>query len=266
MLDQVKNRPYVPHHWGINKAGMQATAEAEGELRDVADKTWRNMAKSVAGYCEALCGETSVTADGHPWTITDAMDGWQPYTLDLHKQLVNKAMIPYLWCPVLFTGTRFANFLTLRVDKAADQGMQILGELVADVLVESEPETLPVGEWHVPFVGRERESEIVEFVADDNLRGGGLTYTSCRLRASAAACARHSVKTFDGEMSLAKDMELFDKLVNARPVHASPTEHQAMASKSAAVYSGNLHGWRQFRKTIALETAREFHWKGRVIV
>jgi hypothetical protein len=49
------------------------------------------------------------------------------------------------------------------------------------------------------------------------------------VKVSSARAARVSYKTFDGKKpTIEKDLKLFDDLAGARPLHASPLEHQAM--------------------------------------
>jgi hypothetical protein len=55
----------------------------------------------------------------------------------------------------------------------------------------------------------------------------------------------------DGESPvIEEDLLLFDRLVGSEPLHASPTEHQAMSVSDSTVQSGNLRGWIQFRKIV----------------
>ena len=69
-------------------------------------------------------------------------------------------------------------------------------------------------------------------------------------RLSTARCARVSYLTHDGQVpDIDKDLDLYNRLVGAAPLHASPAEHQAYPAKYAEP-SGNFTGWIQHRKLI----------------
>jgi hypothetical protein len=90
-------------------------------------------------------------------------------------------------------------------------------------------------EEHLPYVlTDERETYSVE---------------ACR-KLSAARCARVSYLTHDGKKpDFDRDVKLHDDLVGGRPIHASPTEHQATAQKSNTFYK-NFRGWKQYREDV----------------
>jgi hypothetical protein len=90
---------------------------------------------------------------------------------------------------------------------------------------------------------------------------------------SVARCARTSYLTHDGAVpEIEKDIALYDKLVVAEPLHASPAEHQATPDakepghvgpygewrverwKSEHLH-GNFRGWKQFRKHLEMKVA-----------
>ena len=87
------------------------------------------------------------------------------------------------------------------------------------------------------------------------------------LKISASCCAQVSYRKNDP--SIEKAEVIFDRLINSVPVHASPVEHQCtpiMYSSNVLDYfniqgvtsidrnmvpwSGNLHGWVQYRQLI----------------
>ena len=68
-------------------------------------------------------------------------------------------------------------------------------------------------------------------------------------RISAARCARVSYLTHDGENpDIVKDLQLFERLVGSKPLHASPIEHQATPMSCAGGASRNFRGWAQHRE------------------
>ena len=90
--------------------------------------------------------------------------------------------------------------------------------------------------WHLPYVlDRERELYGLEVLQ----------------AVSTARCARVSYLTHDGiEPIVVKDLELYDRLVGAEPLHASPTEHQAVPMESGAGRCKNFVGWHPYRADV----------------
>ncbi len=80
---------------------------------------------------------------------------------------------------------------------------------------------------------------------------------------SASCCAQVSYRKSDD--SYEKALVIFDKLINSKPCHASPVEHQATpifeqrkgwndgithVDRKGNYWSGNFQGWIQFRQLI----------------
>jgi hypothetical protein len=85
---------------------------------------------------------------------------------------------------------------------------------------------------HLPYVSEEERQT--------------LDIETCK-KISTARCARVSYLTHDGQKpSVEKDIKLHDMLVAARPIHASPTEHQATAVYNED-FIKNFAGWSQYR-------------------
>jgi hypothetical protein len=79
------------------------------------------------------------------------------------------------------------------------------------------------------------------------------------VQCSVAKCARVSYWSHDGKpTSVADDLALYDRLVGAHPMHASPAEHQATPDDPDDPHPelwGNLEGWLQYRKGLPGECA-----------
>jgi len=89
----------------------------------------------------------------------------------------------------------------------------------------------------------------------------------CR-RVSVARCARVSYESFEtGKRSTVEEnLRLYDRLLGAQPMHASPAEHQATPDEKYGVEyresgqwhnskeHGNFIGWRQYRKMLSGES------------
>lgn len=181
--------PATPVEWGANKPGMQASEVIRPEEEAQAKVLW------AAGCAEAL-------------KVSAALDG-----LNVHKQIVNRVAEPWAHIAVVASGTEFANFFTLRHHPMAQPEFQALAALMADVYRGTSPRGLGPNEWHLPYV---TDAERAALSIDD------------AIRCSVARCARVSYDNSDGTPpTLASDLALYLRLVGGKPLHASPTEHQA---------------------------------------
>lgn len=164
--------------------------------------------------------------------------------LNIHKQHCNRLLEPFLHINVLCTATTFDNFFGLRYHKDAQPEIKVLAKKMFTEYNSSNPETLRLGEWHLPYINEEDKR---------NLR------FEEQIKKSVACCARVSYKTFDGKEPSQESCErIYDKLLGSSPIHASPAEHQAMALGDPNCQSGNLTGWMQYRKTLEGENINKF--------
>lgn len=234
IIDQVRNDPWGPLHWGKNQPGMQASEEiSETEIEEI-KSCWRSAANGAADYAQILLNN------------------------NLHKQVVNRLLEPFTFIDVVLTGTEFNNFFALRDHEAADPTIRDLAVRMKQARDDSTPKLLGYKDWHLPFI-----SEDDYVIAQDYLREGNLMPSKEALEAllvkiSVARCARTSYKAFDGTVSpIEKDLQLYQTLVVESPLHASPAEHQAQPDILIAndlwankKLHGNLVGWRQYRKSL----------------
>lgn len=226
MIQQVRNAPAMPVHWGANQKGMQARQELDrfGQLE--ATHLWSEAAFRAASIAERMA------------------------VLGLHKQVANRILEPFQWMHVIVTATEWDNFFELRDHKDADPNIALLASLMKTAMDVSEPVRRTTYKglsccWHLPYITAEERATF-------------LAAPVTLARASAARCARVSFLNHDGTApDLGKDLELADRLVGSRPLHASPVEHQAwpMPSGLGDGFSGNFRGWHQFRKQIEAEIA-----------
>lgn len=219
MLSQVWNNPAEPYHWGANQPGMQANTQLEGVKLWLAKKLWRGAAKVACAFV---------------WAI-DKLGG--------HKQWANRLLEPWQFIHVIVTATDWDNFFELRTHKDAQPEFQQLALAIQKSLAESTPRRMTADDlaspynWHLPYISWEERSKLPL----DEL-----------LKCSAARCARVSYLTHDGKTpDVQKDVTLFDRLITAKPMHASPIEHQAIgAAAEFDLQSSNLRGWHQLRKMV----------------
>jgi hypothetical protein len=121
----------------------------------------------------------------------------------------------------------------------------------------SSPIKLSHGQWHLPYVKTTGIGKQFYFDEDNNLIS-----LEEALMISASCCAQASFRKAD--TSLEKAENVFKRLIESEPVHASPVEHQAMCfdntyywpegvthrDRSGTYWSGNLRDWIQYRQLI----------------
>lgn len=242
MLDEVRNTPFVPWHWGKNQKGMQAGEECNEPVAD----WWTPMGNidRVNAWCAAAI-QASHAAEAF-------------MQAGYHKQLANRLLEPFSWIDTLVTSTNWSNFLWLRDHKDAEPHLQDLARLVRKALAEAQKQPLREGQWHRPYVTPEDVSRASE-VAPTH----GIDVSEFLNRISAARCARISYKPFNGDASYGAELERYESLISSDRVHASPTEHQAQLATElptgtfdSSHLSGNFGpGWIQARKLIPNEFA-----------
>lgn len=240
IIEQVINKPWGPIHWGKNEPGMQANAELEGIVLDIAMNTWRDAAYAAGHRAKTMLEQ------------------------GVHKQVVNRLLEPFTYIDVLVTATDFANWFALRDHPDAQPEIQDLARLMRIEYGVSFPKALQFGEWHLPYItdedwkAAERHCQIGRITKDMPSYREKLEIVQ---KISVARCARVSYKAFDGNVApIEKDLELYEQLLGSQPVHASPAEHQATPDskdkhgnwRNNALH-GNLRGFIQFRKTIPNE-------------
>jgi thymidylate synthase ThyX len=211
MIEQVRNDPAMPIHWGANQAGMQAQAELEQPHRVQVQSLWQKAAREAADTAELMTKEGT------------------------HKQVANRILEPFQWMHVVVTATEWDNFFLLRDHDDAQPEIARLAQKMRLAMLRSTPRRLSTGDWHLPYVTGAERAEC-ETLADK--------FTAQKL--SAARCARVSYLLHDGaEPDMAKDLALFERLAGGVPIHASPLEHQGTPGGTD---TGNFVGWTQFRK------------------
>ena len=208
VLKQVWSDPAGPLHWGVNQPGMQARAELVGWKRAIAGGLWRAAAKAACGFA------------------------WGLMKLGIHKQVANRLLEPFQYISVIVTATDWDNFFKLRCHPDAQPEIQVLAKQMRDAMDLSIPVVRKEGEWHLPYVLDEERA---------------IHPLSVLRKLSTARCARVSYLTHNNTVPyMHKDIGLHDRLVVAKPLHASPAEHQAEALADDTRVR-NFRGWRQYR-------------------
>ncbi|HHN9420283.1 TPA: FAD-dependent thymidylate synthase, partial [Escherichia coli] len=222
LISQIREEPVFFAHVGLNEPGMQASDQVTADVLDKFRKEWQELANLTADYVERWTNEYNI-----------------------HKQVANRVLEAFTNINVVVTSSQWDNFFELRNHPDAQPEIKDLAETMLRAMSASNPRIVDPKDlndaraWHLPYVTmQERQAHPVhELIA-----------------MSAARCARVSYLTHDGQNPLlAKDLELYRRLVESRPLHASPLEHQAIATAFNYPSQNLTGGWMQHRTL--LETA-----------
>jgi hypothetical protein len=162
---------------------------------------------------------------------------------------------------VVCTATEFDNFFWLRNHPDAQPEIHELAKVMWEEYNNSNIQNLDANEWHVPYYADGKWS----FDSEDTLEDALAISSSC--------CAQVSYRRLDDSLEKARD--IFQRLVESKPVHASPFEHQAtpltygMAGdvqvkgttgfdNKGNAWSGNFRQWIQHRQLIEDHTCWQY--------
>ncbi len=260
-IEKLLREPFVPGRFGINQKGMQSFAWLDGLAHDEAVGIWlRGRDRAVTTALELILGEERasdifkyrpkageyVTFDRLEAGFEKAKkliikelnkdDPAEVEILNVHKQLANRGLEPYMWHIVIVTATAWRNFMALRIDKHAQAEIRRPAELMLDAMKGSTPKELGDDEWHTPFIQPDEEDTLS---------------TETKIKVSCARCARTSYLTHNNVRDINEDLTMYDRL--AGPGHMSPMEHACRPLKDGEVQKGNLLGWHQHRADLPHE-------------
>lgn len=165
--------------------------------------------------------------------------------LHVHKETVNRLLLPFMHITTLVTSTEWTNFFDLRIADDAQPEIQQLALEMRHALLHSQTTLLKPGEWHLPYVTEK-------------------TDLATQIRLSTARCARVSYLTHDNATpSIEDDLRLYDDLVASTPIHGSPAEHPATPlsdslfdhsyshkDKDGVRWGANFKGWKSHRSML----------------
>lgn len=230
MVEAVRENPAMFEQYGAANKGMQAAELMNDPI--TFKGSWQRMGKSAALWAEY-------------WKDSAA------------KQMVNRAMEPWMWTTQIITGTDWHNFFALRAHPDAQPEFQVLAYRWLDAYLKSEPRAMPWGAWHLPLI---RGEDL-----------GTSDFETTR-KISVARCARVSYTRHDQVKTVEEDVALHDRMLSSG--HMSPFEHQACATQFGGVphvtpeyisesgsaplmlipnYFGCFRGWRPYRKFLPNE-------------
>lgn len=242
---RVLEQPYVPIEFGSNQPGMQAGPALTGKAERAAEREWLQARDDAVRHVLGLVAspaEVRTQADllacleqvEAAIKSSERPDGW----LNVHKQVANRLLEPFMWHTVIVTATEWENFWNLRCHPDAQPEIKLTAALMRDAVAESVPAELDWDEWHLPLV---HDADREEAASEEAL-----------IKISAGRCARVSYLTHAGTRDLEADIVLHDRLIESG--HMSPMEHPARPLRPReGEWSGNFRGWMPYRKTIAGE-------------
>jgi len=207
MIERVLENPAMPVEWGVNKPGMSASEALTPEQAEEAKAEWLRARDSAVEHVRNL------------------------QKFNVHKQIVNRILEPFMWHTAIVSGTEWENFFGLRLAENAQPEIRAAAQHMRAAMDASKPAPVALGAWHLPLVQDDERSLPVEQLK----------------KISAARCARVSYLTHDGKRDIEKDLELCERLQSDR--HLSPFEHVATPSGDSTFHA-NFRGWIQMRKEI----------------
>jgi len=247
-LRRVLEEPYVPIEFGSNQPGMQAGPPLSGERLETAEAEWlRARDDAVRRVLGLIAAPEAFGPDEDLLEILARVEEAireksQPGEwLNVHKQVANRLLEPFMWHTVIVTATEWDNFWNLRCHPGAQPEIRLIAERMRAATEASEPAELDWDEWHLPLVRPEDREQVASI---DDL-----------VKISAGRCARVSYLTHAGKRDLDADVQLHDRLLESG--HMSPLEHPARPLSEAELaegeWSGNFRGWLSYRKGISGE-------------
>jgi hypothetical protein len=241
MLQLVEASPAEPVHWGKNQSGMQAKEELTGITKIAVRDSWLCAAKEMSSRAKIM------SAAG------------------LHKQVVNRLLEPFQTIKVVVTATEWNNFWWLRDHPDAQPEIQKLARVMKGVYEYSKPVLLRPDMWHLPYVNTEVREHGVFIYAQQHYFDEYNNEISLEeaIKISCSSCAQVSYRKLDTSLEKAED--IYKKLVESEPVHASSFEHVAKCVDTSFhswhegmthqdfddnMWSGNFKDWVQYRQLI----------------
>jgi thymidylate synthase ThyX len=169
------------------------------------------------------------------------------HALGVHKSVINRLLEPFIPHKAIVTATEWEGFFAQRLHKDAQPEIHELAKAMKVAMDDSIPLELNSSGWHVPYIDdHERIFESPWSKYFDNIQDAVLAV-------SVARCARVSYETHDGIRDIEKDFELYFRLKDHYPAHASPFEHLARPIVNEALaHNSNFNGWEQLRGILGL--------------
>lgn len=224
ITDRVRNDPAFFEELGINQPGMVADKVLSEEDTEKFKKDWTTLARTTA----------------------DIVDSWiEEY--HLHKQIANRILEPFMKTSTIVTTTEWDNYLDTRIEKHVEPTMRSLSKLIQQAIYFSN-ECIYNSKGTYYYITNRRKYHL-PFVTETELNTEDI---KSQLIHSVARCARCTIlsNVSKKQSTLEEDKNLYDRLINAKPMHASPFEHQAYAQSNYEPYYMLRGGWMSYRYAI----------------
>lgn len=254
----------TPINWGGHKAGMQAAEEIDNLVELFGnmysrEEAWEMSRQSASMFTNAF-GEAGYA-----------------------KEIVNRIHEPYQTMKTVISATEWDNFFNLRYHPDADPNLVRLAHEIFMAMKESTPIHLNEGEWHTPFIKRERdENGVLHYYVDGvELEPQLAADTSCTM------AAQVSFRKLDSTLDAIQ--RIFTRLINDGIIHGSAFAHTAKPIPSYEdkniiektflmddtngishidryhkLWSGQLKGYIQYRKLLPQENCTSFNYDERI--
>lgn len=195
-IQQIKDSP-AKYIWTDNQSGMQGEVSSSDKV-DIYESLF-----SDAQY-EAIRAATLLSDAG------------------AHKQNAGRLLEPFQNIKIVLTSTEWENWDWLRDHEDAQGEIADLARAMKEARDTADIMEIGEGEWHVPFVDRERGAETGQlyYLVD----GYQVTEDEAK-QVSVSVCAQVSYRKADYALDKANKMK--GMLVDGHKVHASPFEHVA---------------------------------------
>lgn len=262
VIEQVRNNPATPVHWGAKQSGMQADNECMSSVLLNLDGVDSMKLYREEGW-DVIANKLS------EWASAYDEAGY-------HKQIVNRLTEPFAMTKGVISGTEWDNFFYLRRHKDAQPEFKELADCMWEAYKLAETEVLKPGQWHLPYVTTKVYpfGNLVYFGIDGGIELGSLTQAK---KVSAASVAQVSFRKLDQSPEVIE--RVWGRLVDTEQPHSVCLEHQATPMKNPSqnvlqgcahveegmthfdlygdAWSGNLKGWIQHRQLLPNHTC----WK-----
>jgi len=230
---------------------MQAGAALAGEKARLAREEWLRARDAAVTHVIRLIAHPSVCAECMaPDALSECVDELSELIrsktvpnswLNVHKQLANRLLEPFMWHTLLVTATEWDNFWHLRTHPDTQPELQRVACMMRTAFDASSPRVLGIDDWHLPLTGTLSGHPEDRYLSEDEL-----------LKVAVGRCARVSYLTHSGQRDPAADLALHDRLLESG--HLSPFEHPArpmtFSELAESEWCGNFRGWRSYRKQV----------------
>lgn len=208
---------YIPKHVGLDCKGMTPDKYLKGEDLIWFQDRWSNIKKVVQIMVKEIQAEAK-----------------ERFGKTLEKGIINRPLEPFKMVRIIATGTLdeqgWLNFLNQRDHGDAQGPIRDIAKQIRSIIELNVPEN---NYYHLPYVDEDKPLS---------------TYA---IKYSVVSCAVVSYRNriaYDKEDTVNR---IYDKLINSKPVHWSPFEHQAFNYYSAGCSSNlNSSGLVQLRKIL----------------